>query len=67
MPSSRAKAAGQHVHPVELGVRSDPVDFVHQLADFDLDLLAVLSGVDTVRGLHGQLAEALENVRDSCR
>ena len=56
------EAARQHVHSIELGVRRDPVDLVHQLGDLDLYLHPVFLRVDPVRRLDRQLADPVHDV-----
>ncbi|MCK7577241.1 MAG: hypothetical protein MZV65_16320 [Chromatiales bacterium] len=48
--------------PLNWAWRGDPVDLVDELGDLDLDLHAVLVGVDAVRRLYGQLADAVQDV-----
>ncbi len=59
-----AERAVEHLATVERGLARDAVDLLEALLHFLVERDAVRGGVRGVRGLHGELANALEVVRD---
>ena len=57
-----SETTGEHVHAVELGMGSNPVDFIDKLGNFNLNLHTILGRIDTVGSLDCQFPDPVQDI-----